>query len=545
MSAAPPETILPQHAAPGALRRLQWVFAAVLLAVSAAFLVLTRHWPMVGDAALLHYSVFLIEHGWIPYRDFADINMPGAYWATAAGMKLPWQPDVAWRIFDLGLVALPGCGYYVIARPYSRFAAFFATAMLLLVHGQDGVQQAGQRDLVIAVLLVLGSASLIEGMRRQEWLYALPFGLATGLAATIKPTAAPLGLVLLALAALHHLRWWRVENQRPTGNARRPAVLPWIVAGLGSMCVGPLVMLMWLWRHHALDAWLQLQEILLPYYASLERRPFGFTLSHSISPIAALAVLWLAGIVAARPHWPTAERLLIAAAALLNLLALLAQGKALPYQRYPMMVFLLLLISLDLVTSLRSSSKARYVAIAGLACGALIIAPLALLRVHRFDARPQEFDSMLASDLQRLGGSQLSAHVQCMDTIQDCLPTLFTLRWLPATNTLSDAELFGPAQKPAVQFMRQRFMHAAGANPPMVIVVVSGSFLDSSSGYSKLAAWPEFAGWLATHYSLVAERTPPHMVRWWSRPQPPPGYRLYVSKNVTWKATGVAATGLR
>jgi hypothetical protein len=95
---------------------------------------------------------------------------------------------------------------------------------------------------------------------------------------------------------------------------------------------------------------------------------------------------------------------------------------------------------------------------------------------------------------------------------------------------LSDAELFGPAQKPAVQFMRQRFMYAAEVNPPLVIVVVSGSFLDSTSGYSKLAAWPKFASWLAAHYTLIAERTPPHIVRWWSRPQPPAGYRLYVSK---------------
>ena len=536
MSAASPQTSQPLHASSGLLRGFEWALAAVLAVLVVAFVALTRHWPMVGDAALLHYSVFLIEHGWVPYRDLPDINMPGAYWATAAAMKLPGQPDVAWRIFDLGLVALAGCGYYVIARPYSRFAALFATAMLLLVHGQDGVQQAGQRDLVIAVLLILGSAALIEGMRRQQWTYALPFGLAMGLAATIKPTAAPLGLVLLAMATLHQCGWWRERGTQSQDRGLRPAALRWMVAGLGSMCVGPLVMLVWMLRHHALDAWLQLQKILLPYYASLERRPFGFTLSHSISPIAALAVLWLASVMVGRPRWPTAERLLVAAATLLNLVALLAQGKALPYQRYPMLVFLLLLISVDLATSLRSNSKARYVAAAGLACGALILAPLALVRVHRFDARPQEFDAMLTSDLERLGGSVLSGHVQCMDTIQDCLPTLFKLRWLPATNTLSDAVLFGPGEKPAVQLMRERFMREAQATPPRVIVVVSGSFLDGTSGYSKLEEWPEFARWLAAHYTLVAQRTPPHMVRWWSRPQPPAGYRLYVSHDVAGKA---------
>src|SRR3954451_21372735 len=143
-----------------------WLFGVVLIACSAIFIVMTRRWPMVGDAALIRYSVFLIQHGWAPYRDFVDINMPGAYWATNLGMHLAPSSDVSWRIFDFGLVALAGMGYFFIARPYSRFAALFATAMLLLIHGQDGVQQAGQRDLVIAVLLVLAVACLLEAVRQ-------------------------------------------------------------------------------------------------------------------------------------------------------------------------------------------------------------------------------------------------------------------------------------------------------------------------------------------------------------------------------------------
>ncbi len=180
-----------------------WLFGAVLIACSVVFVVMTRHWPVVGDAALIRYSVFLIQHGWAPYRDFTDINMPGAYLATAFGMHLAGSADVSWRIFDLGLIALAGVGYFIIARPYSRFAALFATVMLLLVHGQDGVQQAGQRDLVIAVLLVLAVAFLLEAVRRDRWAYLIPFGLAVGLSATIKPTAGPLGVVLLGMAAIY------------------------------------------------------------------------------------------------------------------------------------------------------------------------------------------------------------------------------------------------------------------------------------------------------------------------------------------------------
>jgi hypothetical protein len=261
-----------------------------------------------------------------------------------------------------------------------------------------------------------------------------------------------------------------------------------------------------------------------------ERRPFGFTVSHSISPLLPLVLLWLLCVVLRGPAWPRFERLLIATAALLNLAALLVQGKALPYQRYPMLGCLLPLIALDLTTAWRRRGAVRCVAWAALCCACLVLAPLALVKVHRFDARPQEFDTMLAADLRNLHAGDLSGRVQCLDTIQDCLPTLYTLRLLPATGTLGDVELFGPSDQVAVATSRRQFLRAVETKPPLVFIVVSGFFLDGASGYRKLDAWPEFAQWLNAHYALKVERTPPHLVRWWSRPQPPAGYRIYVSK---------------
>jgi hypothetical protein len=224
--------------------------------------------------------------------------------------------------------------------------------------------------------------------------------------------------------------------------------------------------------------------------------------------------------------------MLIATGAALNLLALLAQGKALPYQRYPMLAFLLLLIALDLMTAWRKNKRAvvRCVAWAGVCCGCLVLAPLTLVKVHRFVAQPQEFDAMLAADLRNVHAGDLSGRVQCLDTIQDCLPTLYTLRLLPATGTLGDVSLFGPSGEAVVETSRRRFLHDVETKPPLVFVVVSGLFLDGTSGYRKLDAWPEFARWLNAEYTLEAERTPPHLVRWWSRPQAAPGYRIYLWK---------------
>jgi hypothetical protein len=90
--------------------------------------------------------------------------------------------------------------------------------------------------------------------------------------------------------------------------------------------------------------------------------------------------------------------------------------------------------------------------------------------------------------------------------------------------------LFGSPKEAAVAASRRQFLREVETKPPLVFIVVSGFFLDGASGYRKLDAWPEFAQWLNAHYTLHVERTPPHLVRWWSRPQPPAGYRIYVRK---------------
>jgi hypothetical protein len=48
---------------------------ATVLALSlciAVFLFRSIHWPLLGDASLLHYVVFLAKHGATPYRDSRD-----------------------------------------------------------------------------------------------------------------------------------------------------------------------------------------------------------------------------------------------------------------------------------------------------------------------------------------------------------------------------------------------------------------------------------------------------------------------------------------
>ncbi len=126
--------------------------AAVTLVVSLAVAVSSGwHWPLVGDASLIHYAVFLLEHGMRPYRDVVDINLPGSYLFESAAMHLLGTGALAWRFYDLLLLSSLGVASWFMSR--NLRVAVLTGSLYALIHMQDGIAQSGQRDLLITALL--------------------------------------------------------------------------------------------------------------------------------------------------------------------------------------------------------------------------------------------------------------------------------------------------------------------------------------------------------------------------------------------------------
>ena len=75
----------------------KFAVSAVLLICCGAFCVTSWRWPLLGDAPLMHYVVFLMQHGMAPYRDIVDLNQPGTY---AVGAAVMWfgKGALAWRV---------------------------------------------------------------------------------------------------------------------------------------------------------------------------------------------------------------------------------------------------------------------------------------------------------------------------------------------------------------------------------------------------------------------------------------------------------------
>jgi hypothetical protein len=548
------------------MRLVRLGLAASLSLSTLLALVWSWHWPLVGDASLIHYIAFLIERGWAPYRNLGDMNMPGSFLIELAAMHLFGMGARAWRLFDFSLLALASAAFFAILnRPSGRqndrtmgrgnwFAALFASALFALIHLRDGLAQGGQRDLTMAVCLLGATAFLLTALRgRSRWAGAA-FGLLSGVGFTIKPTTALFTVAQMLLAAY----WLRRSNRGPAhekaqSDSGHRAIIGVFPAAAAGYLIAPGVVLLFLLRENALAAFFAGFHGIVPYYASLGHRPLTYILVHSVSPVISLVILWIVALALYRtpllqprsaPQWLDPDlvkvRAMLAMGVLFGLINCIVQARALPYYRYPLLAFLLPLMALDLTTiCVRSGARTmreqtgRVLAAAAILVGSLFLAPQSAVLVHRYRWGQTDFITSLEQDLDRLGGPHLSGHIQCIDSVSGCGTVLYRMRLEPSTGVLSDFLLFGavtdPPTTPAiVRDTRSQFAAALLANPPQVIVVTSHQHIDGPDGYRKLDRWPAFEILLADDYTLSTEWTPTRTNRWWSREELPAGYRIYV-----------------
>jgi hypothetical protein len=581
-------------------RLFRLALAAGLTVSALLFFLCSWRWPLVGDSALIHYIGFLIQRHWAPYRQLGDMNMPGSYLIEIAAMHLFGMGALAWRLFDFTLLGIATAAFFLLTAnlggpsfPASSerggsLAALFASSLFILIHGRDGLSEGGQRDLTMAVCLLAATAFLFLAVRKRKLWPAAAFGLLSGIASTIKPTTLPLTLAQLALAlyALNKIQGESVVSEtvipsgarraksgvpgelarwggksgvpgelaRWGGKSRDPRIFLLVISAALAYLAAPILALIFLVRERALTAFLAGFHGIIPYYASLGHRPLSFVLLHSISPLLPLVLLWLGILVLLRPqlHW---ERAALLAGVVFGLLNCVVQQRALPYYRYPLLVFLLPLMAIDFTRALRpgpnpsagapfatalssrvgSDRAAKYLAALALAFAAFFLAPQSAVLIHRYRWWETDFISSLQQNLNALGGSSLSGHIQCIDSISGCGNVLYRMRLSPSTGVLSDFLLFGaasdrqpPESIPIIRQTRAQFSAAILARPPQVIVVTSHLHMDGPDNFQKLSRWPAFAGFLATRYTLQTEWSPSRTARWWSREETPASYRIYV-----------------
>ena len=544
----------------GPARLFRVALAASLSLSALLYFAWSWRWPLVGDASLIHYIGWLIGRGWAPYREIGDMNMPGSYLIELAAMHLFGMGDLAWRLFDFTLMAAAAASFFVITRRTRAgapsmtvssswvgpgdgwLAGLFAACLIILVHGRDGLAEGGQRDLTMAVCLVVATAFLFVAIRRDWPWAAAAFGLFSGAALTIKPTALPLTVAQLLLA-VYVLRGSGTQDESPNRRWLR-----YVGAVTAGYLIAPGIAIIFLLRERALSAFFANLHGLVLYYSGLGHRPLGFLLLHSVSPLLPLVLLWLAVLALRRPplDW---EHVALGCGALFGLVSYLVQARGFPYYRYTLLIFLLPLMAVDFTRAAQTEGcepqrmdseprrtkvagrrikATRWLALAALAYGGLVLAPQSAVLIHRYRWWETDFITSLEQNLDALDGQRLSGHIQCIDTISGCGNVLYRMRLEPANGLLVDFPLFGADEVPFVRQTRERFSAAMNATPPQVIVVSSALYVNGPGDYRKLDRWPAFQSFLAENYTLETEWTPSRTARWWSREETPASYRIYV-----------------
>jgi hypothetical protein len=492
----------------------------ILLGCAVVFVARTIYWPLIGDPALMHYVAFLTAHGMAPYRQIAEINLPGSFLLDSAVMHTLGGGALAWRIFDLLLLAVATLAIVAIARDW--LAGLMAGVVFAAIHGADGIFDMGQRDFAIAVLVLVGYAALFRATRTEASRWSLLFGLCAGAATTIKPTFAILGPLVLAALAL----------------ARRRRALPWrklVLYGCAGWAIPFVGAFAYLVRERAVHAFLQTMLGIAAYHASLARQSFGFLLLHSIAPLGPLVALWIAMGIAGTERRVSWERLALLIGVACGLFSYVAQGKGYPYQRYPLIALLMTMMAMDFLAATRKTGAARAAGWIGVAYCVLFLAPYSVWQASRYDWRYTGMVGLLDGELSRMGGSALSGQVQCIDTVGGCLNALYDLRIVQHTGFLYDEFLFGPGSARAVAANRSAFWTALAADPPRVMIVVADLFPSGPPGFEKLRLWPQFSDYLNSHYALYDEVAPSRPTYWWARRDPPRSYRIYLRKPETGK----------
>ena len=499
------------QAVAGVQRRWSWgalavaLCAAVLLYALLHEIAYARTFPLVHDAAILHYVSFMIGRGHAPYLSQIEMNLPGTlmtenfsmhvFGATAAGL---WRWDTAVGAFVVAVSA-------AVAGRGVRLAGACGAMLTWMVHLNDGAYDLAEREWLIALLLMGCAACAVFCLERRQpaWMAAcLALG---GWAGAVKPFAVALPAAMMLMVLLATLRdgLWGVPT---LDRAARQAFLR--RAGMACLAGGllPVLATALYFRHWpgSFSAFLFTERTLGAWYALQGQADLHYMLLRVMSyPV--LAVLVLTVYLAFRSKcWLDLRCTALGVGACIGIAMYLVQRKGFPYHVYPMLLFLLVLGFVLAQRGLDSLAwNRRMIAVVLLLLGGIRV-PLKLWRNHLKIEYPVGTQTALIGDLQRLGGTALNGRVQCLDmTLGGCIGALYSLQLEQPTGFVNDNMLFPERSEPFLAALQQRFLQAMEQAPPQVIVLSAHNWPNQDDfTFSKLQRWPAFASWLGARYRL-------------------------------------------
>jgi hypothetical protein len=238
-------------------------YALLIVPLAAVLLMVLQSaapWRYRHDLPMMMYQAFIAhEFGWLPYRDWFDMNMPGSYATYLAFEHFFGHGDVAMRrvdtVWTLGMMAVA----VGILRRFTWQGAWLAGPIFALRYLSYGPGMTLQRE--ILALLPLGLATWAAMSRLPLRARGFASGFFLALACTYKPH---MMVALVPIAA-----YLAVEaGKRVERGERLRAVLRVALPTAAGVLLPVLVVLAWL-SWHGLLADFRHTAAYLKYYGGM------------------------------------------------------------------------------------------------------------------------------------------------------------------------------------------------------------------------------------------------------------------------------------
>lgn len=472
-------------------------------------------------AAMFMMASLMDRFGWVPYRDFFDLNMPGSFAVYAVLGHLTDYHAAPLQALNLVLLALIGANTWFIMRGASKIAGCFA-ALLFAARYLTQPYLYYQREFFL--LLFLSSALAILFTRKEPARpgTSLVTGVLVGMCAIIKPQWAMLILFLAAYQALSG-----AEKLPPRDYLRRFA--RWVAWSALGMALPAACAVYYLWSQHALASFLQITRGFFPVYA-LYTGPhawgmprFAYLASYFVQLGEHRNKLWvaLAALGAYRmlrdPHLDRAARhRVLVLCGLLIFFAIypVFSGQFFINHYMPLtwVAFMLAGFLLEWRAE-RSVMSRRVYAVAGVGLALVAISQCFRdLRVMRGSVIASRIEDSLETEIAayinpRLGPAD---RVQTLQGFSGLYSVPIMLRTPPATSIVYDHILYVMPSRPYVQELRRRFVREITASDPRFIVEMQNEPLKSMQEDPEYdPSLPEFRRMLASRYRVAVKRTIP------------------------------------
>jgi hypothetical protein len=494
---------------------VEWIFITVNSFLTIFFVAesyLSLQWRMLHDSPILFYMGWLIrKFGDIPYRDFFDMNMPGAHWINSLLGTLFGFSDTGFRRADLTVLATTLILIFIWLRSFGKLQAWFASVVFGLEYLKYGPGVSLQREFLILPFLLTGlllfpiqAASL-----KKTWGY-LGSGILLGMAVIIKPQAGLQFIVLLTFILVSKLR---IKEKLISATI--------FIAGCGLPF---LFAVLYIAQHNGLSSFIEVAALYWPLYTEINGQLQINTGSNRFIDILngmksiGIASFWL--IPAAFGFLSFIKdktqnqnnRLKIAIMAggiFASLLGVIAANKYWDYHWLPL-IFFLILVSSTVIRTIKTSSQLtiRWASTLSLILVlAILLRPSNefMLQISKHPLPPpqggrvDEIANYLKINLEP------GDTVQPLDWSNGAIHAMLIAQAKPATRFLYDFHFYHHISNPEIRNIREEFLGQLIQSKPRIIIQFNQD-RPWVTGPDTSRDFPELDEFLNTNYVIDKEK---------------------------------------